>query len=85
MLWRGEIDGQDVDISQAEEGYARVGGRRVPLVVDLARRQRVRVLDLDVWVQPLDDLIAYKELLGRAADLADLRALRARTADRAEG
>ncbi len=76
-LLRAEMDEQAIDVSQAEEGHARVGGRRVPLVVDLARRQRVRVLDLDVWVQPLDDLIAYKELLGRAADLADLRVLHA--------
>ncbi|HVS36982.1 MAG TPA: S66 peptidase family protein [Gemmataceae bacterium] len=77
VLWRGEIEGQAIDVSQAEEGYARVGGRRVPLDVNLTRRQRVRALDLDVWVQPLDDLIAYKKLLGRSADLLDLQALRA--------
>jgi hypothetical protein len=84
-LWRGEIDGQAIDMSQAEEGYALVGGRRVPLDVKLARRQRVRALDLEVWVQPLDELIAYKELLGRTADLADLRALQARSTGRAGG
>ncbi len=83
VLWRGEIGGQAIDVSQAEEAYARVGGRRVPLDVNLARRRRVRVLDLEVWVQPLDELIAYKELLGRTADLADLRTLQARGSGRA--
>jgi GNAT superfamily N-acetyltransferase len=75
QLLRAEIEGVAIDISQAEEAYARIGGRRVPLGTSLAHRRRVRVLDLEVWVQPLGELIAYKELLGRAADLADLRRL----------
>ena len=75
-LLRAEIAGMPIDVSQAEDAYARSGGRRVPLGTTLEHRQRVRVLDLDVWVQPLEELIAYKELLGRGADLADLRALR---------
>jgi hypothetical protein len=33
------------------------------------------LLDLHVWVQPLEALIAYKELIGRSADVAELRAL----------
>jgi hypothetical protein len=77
-LLRAEIEGQPIDVSQVEEAYALVGGRRVSLNTSLAHRRRVRVLDLDVWVQPLDELIAYKELLGRSADLADLRTLQAR-------
>jgi hypothetical protein len=79
-LWllRAEVAGVAIDVSQAEEAYARVGGRRVPLGTRLELRQRVRVLDLEVWVQPLAELIAYKELLGRSADVADLRALQAR-------
>jgi hypothetical protein len=72
---RGEIEGVHFDVSQAEEAYARIGRRRVPLGVNLAHRQRAYVLDLAVWVLPLTDLIAYKELLGRSADLADLRRL----------
>jgi hypothetical protein len=78
-LWllRAEAEGVAIDVSQAEEAYARVGGRRVPLGTCLEQRQRVRVLDLQVWVQPLAELIAYKELLGRTADLADLRAVQA--------
>jgi hypothetical protein len=75
QLLRGEIEGVLFDVSQAEEAYARIGGRRVPLGVNVVHRQRAQVLDLEVWVQPLADLIAYKELLGRTADLADLRQL----------
>jgi hypothetical protein len=85
QLLRAEVEGVAIDVSQAEEAYARVGGRRVPLNTSLANRQRVSVLDLEVWVQPLEELIAYKELLGRSADLADLRVLQARSTGRAGG
>ena len=80
QLWRGEIEGVPIDVSQAEEAYALAGGRRVPLGTSLAHRQRARVLDIEVWVQPLAELIAYKELLGRSADLADLRRLQGSSA-----
>jgi hypothetical protein len=68
-----------VDVSQAEEAYARAGGQRVPLIVNLERRQRALVLDVGVWVQPLEELIAYKGLLGRSIDVADLRSVQAQT------
>ena len=57
--------------------HAQVSGRSVPLGTGLGRRQRVPVLDLGVWVQPLAELTADKEWLGRPADLADLRAVQA--------
>lgn len=79
QLLRAEMEGMAIDVSQAEEAYARVGGRRVPLNVNLERRQRALVLDVAAWVQPLEELIAYKGLLGRWADLADLRSLQAQT------
>jgi hypothetical protein len=85
QMLRAEVERVAVDVSQAEEGYARLGGRRLPLGTTLANRRRVRVLDLEVWVQPLEELIAYKVLLGRAADLADLRALRVPLLGRAGG
>lgn len=81
QLLRAEQEGVEIDVSQAEDAYARVGGRRVSLATTLANRQRVRVRDLEVWVQPLEELIAYKELLGRTADVADLRALAVRGPD----
>jgi hypothetical protein len=85
QLLRGEVEGVAIDVSQVEEAYARVCDRRGSLNTSLERRQRVAVLDLEVWVQPLDELIAYKELLGRSADLADLRALQARGTSRPGG
>jgi hypothetical protein len=78
QLVRAETEGVEIDVSQAEEAYARVGGQRVPLGTSLLHRQRAAVLDLEVWVQPLAELIAYKELIGRLADVADLRALQPR-------
>jgi hypothetical protein len=80
VLLRAEIEGVGVDVSQAEDAFARTGGGRVPLGTSLLNRRRVRVLDLDTWVQPLEELIAYKALLGRSADLADLRGLAASAA-----
>ena len=77
-LLRAQIEGVDIDVNQAEAAYGRSGGQWVPLRTDLARRQRMPLLDLHVWVQPLDALIAYKELIGRSADVAELRALQHR-------
>ena len=75
---RAKFEGVDIDVNQAEDAYGRSGGQGVPLGTDLARRQRVPLLDLHVWVQPLEALIAYKELIGRSADVAELRALQSR-------
>lgn len=77
-LLRAQFEGVDIEVNQAEDAYGRSGGQWVPLGTDLTRRQRVSVLDLHVWVQPLDALIAYKELIGRSADVAGLRALQHR-------
>jgi hypothetical protein len=77
-LLGAKIEGVDIDASQAEDAYGRCGGQWVPLGTDLARRQQVPLLDLQVWVQPLEALIAYKTLIGRAADVAELRALQQR-------
>src|SRR5262249_7453004 len=72
QLLRGEIDGVPFDVSQAEDAYARVGGKRVSLETNLEYRERTVVLGMETWVQPLRALIAYKQLLGRHADLAEL-------------
>ncbi len=77
-LVRATFEGVDIDVSQAEDAYGCSGGQWVPLGTNLARRQRVPLLDLHVWVQPLDALIAYKTLIGRSADVAELRALQHR-------
>jgi hypothetical protein len=77
-LVRATFEGVDIDVSQAEDAYGCSGGQWVPLGTDLAHRQRVPWLDLHVWVQPLEALIAYKALIGRSADVAELRALQPR-------
>ena len=77
-LLRAKFEGVGIDVNQAEDAYGRSAEQWVPLGTDLARRQRVPLLDLHVWVQPLEALIAYKELIGRSADVAELRALQHR-------
>ena len=77
-LVRATLEGMDIDVNQAEDAYGRCGGQWVSLQTDLTRRQRMPVLDFHVWVQPLEDLIAYKVLIGRSTDVADLRALQHR-------
>ena len=77
-LLRAQVEGVDIDVSQAEDAYGRCGGQWVALGTDLAQRQRVPWLDLHVWVQPLEALIAYKELIGRSVDVAELRTLQHR-------
>lgn len=69
----------ELDISQAEDAYGRVGGEWISLGTDLSRRQRAPLLDMQVWVQPLDSApIAYKKLIGRSADVAELQTLERR-------
>jgi hypothetical protein len=70
------LAGVDVDISQVEDAYVFHRGTRAPLITDLDRATTRTIEDLTVYVQPLDDLIAYKELLGRHHDLIDLYRLR---------
>lgn len=80
-LVRATLEGVPIDASQAEDACGRSSGRWVPLGTNLALRRRVPLLDLHVWVQPLEALIAYKETIGRSTDVADLRALRMRPTD----
>jgi hypothetical protein len=70
------IGGVSVDISQIEDAYIFENGRRTPLVIDLAKAERHTLAGVQVWVQPLDDLIAYKARLGRIADVRDLSAVK---------
>ena len=77
-LFCATLDGMEIEVNQAECAYVRCGGQWVPLQTDLAHRQKVKLFDLHVWVQPLQALIEYKALLGRDADLADLQSLQRR-------
>lgn len=71
------IDGIDVDINQVEDAFAITkDGRRVPFSTDLNRSERRQISGIEVMVQPLQDLIEYKCLIGREADVVDLASLR---------
>ncbi len=76
LLTQAKIKDIEIDIAQAENAYGWSEGRWVPLGTDLARRQKVPLLDMEVWVIPLEDLIEYKQLIGRYFDVVDLRNLR---------
>ncbi len=72
QLLRLDIGGVGVDISQAEEGYAVTPQGCRAMITDLDRRTKANFWGLELYVQPLEDVIAYKTTLGRSADLADL-------------
>ena len=76
QLLRARIEGVEIDIAQPEGACGRSHGVWVPLGTNLDHRMKVPLLDMHVWVQPLDALIAYKEIIGRHADVADLKTLR---------
>ncbi len=71
------IDGIEVEINQVEDAFAITkDGCRVPFSTNLSRAERREFSGIEVMVQPLEDLIAYKSLLGREADIVDLSSLR---------
>lgn len=75
VMANATIEGIHVDISQLEEAYGRQGGRWVAFPADPSRREQCAWSDFAIWAIPLDDLIAYKTLIGRTADLQELRRL----------
>ena len=69
------IGNVSVDMSQVEEAFLIVEGGRHPLPSLLVPPQRKDLRGRDVWVQPLEQLVAYKRLIGRSTDVADLERL----------
>ncbi|MBX9690426.1 MAG: nucleotidyltransferase [Candidatus Obscuribacterales bacterium] len=70
------IDGIEIDINQVEDAFAITkDGCRVPFSTNLSRSERRQISGIEVMVQPLEDLIAYKSLIGREADIVDLSSL----------
>lgn len=68
-------EGTSVDINQVEDAFVNANGNWIKLDTDLKKAEIVNWRELVVRVQPLQDLIHYKELLGRNADVTDLRRL----------
>jgi hypothetical protein len=70
------IDGIGVDINQVENAFAITeDGCRIPFTTNLNRAERRRFSGIEIMVQPLEDLIEYKCLIGRKADVVDLSSL----------
>lgn len=72
MLLTLRINDVDVEINQAEESFIFINGIRQKNDIDLSQREKKVFLGLGMYVQPLRDLIQYKQLLNRQADISDL-------------
>jgi hypothetical protein len=70
------INDIEVEITQAEDAFIFSNGVRIRLETDLSKAKKIRFLGLDIFVQPLDDIITYKRLLSRNNDVSDLISLR---------
>ena len=71
------IAGVDVELCQLEGCFVNGPTGLHLLDADPRKRERRTAHGLTMWTMPLDDLIFYKELLGRSADLSDLRKIAA--------
>lgn len=76
ILADATIQGIHVDISQLEGAFVRHLGGWHSLPDDPSRRALQAWSDFAIWTIPLEDLIAYKAMIGRVADLEELRRLR---------
>jgi len=75
-----ELSVEDVAVELSGADDARVcgrDGRWTPLPSSIARAVPRTLVDRTVSCQRLEDLLVYKRLLGRAADLRDLESLQA--------
>ena len=70
-----EIHGVDIEINQAEDAFIFSEDATIRLDHDLSKFNLVSFQGLQIRVQPLSEIIAYKELLGREDDLRDLKQL----------
>lgn len=70
-----EMFGVDIEIYQAEDAFVYNGDTAVKLNGDFSIYNIIYFQGLELRVEPLEEIIHYKELLGRENDLADLRRL----------
>ena len=74
----GPSRGVEVDISGADAAYGfEPNGTRRPLPNRLSQRVMRSLAGMSIPCQRLEDLIAYKTVIGRTADLRELLALQA--------
>lgn len=78
IVLKAMLDGVLIELVQVEESYHCVGGVWRASGGDLSCRQSLTWLGRAIWVQPLEEIIAYKRRLGRRADVSDLEQFLAR-------
>jgi len=76
VMARARIKSVEIELCQLEECFVAGPSGWHRLDSDPARRESRSWGSGYIWVTPLDDLIAYKEIIGREADLSELRNLR---------
>lgn len=68
-----EIDGVLVDIGQAEDCYMfGEDGKKIEMGTDLSHPTMVKFESMNLPVEPKDELVYYKKVLGRETDLIDI-------------
>lgn len=78
MLLTLRVNDVEIEINQAEDAFIfTADGRRVKLDTDLSKAIENNFFGISICVQPLEDIIHYKELLVRNEDIKDLKALKA--------
>ncbi len=76
MLLRLLVQGVEVDINQVEDAFGFTPeGIRFSFDTNLDRARQIEFFGLSLFLQPLEDLIAYNKLLERTAALRDLMSL----------
>lgn len=78
LLMTLTIYGIDIEINQAEEAFVINNGKSIRLDSDLFVFNTIEFHDLQLRVKPLEQIIAYKKLIGREKDLAELTKLTTR-------
>ena len=76
VMARARISSVEIELCQLEDCFVAgaTGWQRLDANPD--RREARPWKSRKIWATPLDDLIAYKEIIGRESDLRDLRNLR---------
>ena len=76
VMTRARVKSIEIELCQLEDCF--VAGPRGWQRLDSApeHRESRPWRSGDIWIIPLDDLIAYKEIIGRESDLVELRSLR---------
>ena len=75
VMFNLKIDDIEIDINQIEAQQICHKGQWVPLTVDIKKAQLMPFHGIKVSVQPLEQIIAYKTMLGRTNDVDDLTKL----------